>query len=131
MIERIPDQSGDVSLRLRMPPYLHDLVMDYGREHGIGSTNERYRLCLVHHFRVSGRLPKFSALSAAICGIGNGIHLDSESERRLAGFMQKQELDRQEALPIIIAAALEWIEGMGYEIPENYLSQEGERRMRA
>jgi hypothetical protein len=131
MIERIPDQSGDVSLRLRMPPYLHDLVMSYGREHGIGSTNERYRLCLVHLLRLNGRLPKISDVSGAICGIGNGIHLDPESERRLAGFMQQQGLDRHQALPIIIAAALEWIEGMGYEIPENYLSQEDVRRKRA
>jgi hypothetical protein len=103
-MRQIPDQSGEVEIRLRIMPWLHDEVMVYGREHGVRSTTERYCLALVHLLRLVGRLPQLKGYNAAICGV------DVQTERRIQHCVDVTGCTREEAVAVFAQVGGEMLE---------------------
>lgn len=123
-MDKIPDQSGEVEVRLRIMPWLHDEVMSYGREHGIRSTTERYCLALTHLLRVLGRLPKIKGYDAAICGIP-GTAIRPEFEAAILRCQAARRCTRQDAFSYIFALGVDEAEMSGFRDGED----EAEARM--
>lgn len=120
-IEKIPDQSGDVDLRLTVQPFVHDAVMVYGKDNGVRGTSERYCLSLVHFFILIGRLPQFHGFLPAICG------LSIEDERLIQRGMRETRQSREAIMLDAISKGLRVRDAEAWTVAQ----EAGQERKRA